>query len=606
MELQRLVLVGPFKLNPFLLVKRRENDVKTTWLFSFILSFLLVACPEATKSAPTFTISLQPPVLNLRVTDTGSVKIIVNRSGGFAEAIVVTLEGETTGLEVEGLTITENEGTFNFRVTDAAKVGSSFPVVKAVGGSISRSETLTLHIEKAVAKPTEITIKDNNGSRQVRQGFGEIILEILGSNFERVTALSVGDLTTDILEQTASRLELKVAVPHAAPVGAKNLVLSTEGGDISESGAVIVTPITAGPLGNDSTGVGTSDRPYRTLKHALTMVQSGDTVKLLNGVYNAASGEVWPQVAGANLTPGPNIPVGIRVEGEGVETVLEGPGVPTATVALAFAGNGAASNLTVKNFAAGVFITTGDITLSSVRSETNGLGLAVGGGKVIVNSSEFTANEVGILAVDDANLEVTGGSSHHNLEDGVRLGDGTPTLKAKDLAVHHNSNGILVAGGAKLTLENTTLYDNTERGLEANESADITLKGCEVYSNGAGGLLFGGASLQVRGTTIRDNPSFGAYIEGEPTKVDFGTFIEPGNNRLENNAKVEGGGTGGDQLLDVRSDQVTLGDIVFTISATTFNGEKPEPDVYPGNGIWPYLNAPYFSILGVNNVIQIY
>jgi ABC-type uncharacterized transport system auxiliary subunit len=98
MELQRLVLVGRFKLNPFLLVKRRENDVKTTRLFSFILfSFLLVACPEATKSAPNFTISLQPPVVNLRVTDTGSVKIIVNRSGGFAEAIVVTLEGETTG-----------------------------------------------------------------------------------------------------------------------------------------------------------------------------------------------------------------------------------------------------------------------------------------------------------------------------------------------------------------------------------------------------------------------------------------------------------------------------------------------------------------------------
>jgi hypothetical protein len=253
-----------------------------------------------------------------------------------------------------------------------------------------------------------------------------------------------------------------------------------------------------------------------------------------------------------------------------------------------------------------VFITTGDITLGNLRAEANEIGLAVGGGNVIVNGSEFTSNEAGILAVDDGVLTITGGSSHHNIENGVTVGDGTPTLTTRNFEVHHNSNGILAADEATLTLENSKLYDNSQRGLEANESADITLKGCEVYSNGAGGLLFGGASLQVRGTTIRDNPSFGAYIEGEPTKVDFGTFIEPGNNRLENNAKVEGGGTGGDQLLDVRSDQVTLGDIVFTISATTFNGEKPEPDVYPGNGIWPYLNAPYFSILGVNNVIQIY
>jgi hypothetical protein len=579
--------------------------MKTPWLPLFVLSFLLVACPDATKSVPTFTISLQPSVLNLRVTDAGSVKIVVNRSGGFAEAITVTLEGETTGLEVEPLTITEAEGTLNFRVTDAAKIGSSFPVVKALAGSISRSETLTLRIEKAVAKPTEITIKDNDGSRQVRQGFGDVVLEVTGSNFERVTSFSVGDLEASILQQTASRLELKVAVPHAASVGAKNLVLTTEGGNISAEGAVIVTPITAGPLGNDTTGVGTSDKPYRTLKQALSLTQTGDTVKLLNGVYNAASGEQWPSVGGGGLTPGPNIPTGIRVEGESLEAILEGPGVSSSTIALAFAGNGAAANLTVKNFAAGVFITTGDITLSNLRSEANEIGLAVGGGNVTVNGSEFKTNEVGILAVDEAILTIAGGSSHHNTENGVTVGDGTPTLTTNNFEVHHNSNGIFASSEATLILENSKLYENSQRGLEASEQAKVTLKSSEFYNNGMGGLLFGGATLQVRGTNIHDNSSFGVYIEGEPTKIDLGTFTEPGNNKLENNAKVEGA-AGGDQLLDVRADQVTLGEIVFTVSATTLNGATIAPDVYPGNGVWPYLNSPYFSILGVNNVIQFY
>jgi hypothetical protein len=570
-----------------------------------VVSLLLVACPDARKSEATFTISLQPPVLTLRVTDTGSVKIIVNRSGGFAEAITITLEGETTGLEVGPLTITENEGDLKFRVTDAAKMGTSFPVVKAVAGTIPRSETLTLRVEKAVAKPTEITVKDNNGSRQVRQGFGDVILEVTGSNFERVTSFRVGDLEASILQQTASRLELNVAVPHAAPVGTKNLVLTTEGGDINVEGAVIVTPITAGPLGNDTAGVGTSDKPYRTLKQALTMTQGGDTVKLLNGVYNAASGEQWPTVTGGGLSPGPNIPTNIRIEGESLEAILEGPGAPSSIVALAFAGNGTAANLTIKNFAAGAFITTGDITLSNVRSEANEIGLAVGGGKVSVNGSEFTTNEVGILAVDDATLNITGGSSHHNTENGVTVGDGTATLNTNNFEVHHNSNGIFAASEATLMLENTKLYGNSQRGLEANEQAKATLKGSEFYNNGMGGLLFAGATLHVRGTHIHDNSSFGVYIEGEPTKIDFGTFTEPGNNKLENNAKVEGG-TGGDQLLDVRVDRVTLGEIVFTVSATTFNGETIPPDVYPGNGVWPYLNSPYFSILGVNNVIQFY
>jgi hypothetical protein len=80
--------------------------------------------------------------------------------------------------------------------------------------------------------------------------------------------------------------------------------------------------------------------------------------------------------------------------------------------------------------------------------------------------------------------------------------------------------------------------------------------------------------------------------------VDFGTFGEPGDNDLRGNGP---NGTG-DQLLDVRPDRATLGDIVFTVSATKLNALAPVPDVYVGL----YLNAPYFSILGQNNVIQFF
>jgi hypothetical protein len=123
--------------------------MNTKWLLLFIVTLGvftlgLVACSETKKSAPDFTITLQPSVLDLRVTDTASVRIVVNRSEGFAEPVTITLEGETTGLEIEPLTISTNEGTLKFRVTDAAKIGTSSPAVKALAGSSPRTETLTL------------------------------------------------------------------------------------------------------------------------------------------------------------------------------------------------------------------------------------------------------------------------------------------------------------------------------------------------------------------------------------------------------------------------------------------------------------------------------
>lgn len=576
------------------------------WLVLVVLALGLVACPQATKPpAPTFTIRLEPAVLNLRVTETGVTKVIVSRAGGFAEAITVTLEGETTGLEVEPLTVTEGEGTLRFLVTDDAKPGTSFPVVKAAGGAVERSETLTLRVEQAVANVTEVVVKDNGGSREVRQGFGEARLVVSGSNLERVTSFGLGDLSVSLLEQSAARLELAVAVPHAAPIGTKDLLLTTEGGDVSVAGAIVVTAITAGPGGSDDVGAGTTESPYRTLTHALSLSQRGDTVRLLSGRYGAASGEAWPQVGAGGLEPGPNIPAGVRVEGESRDSVTLAGSAPSAAVALAFAGDGEAANLTLEGFAAGLFVTAGEVAIDELRAAANDTGLVASGGRVTVTAGEFAGGGLGVLAVGEAQLELLGGSSHDNDSDGVRLGDGAPSLSASGFAAYSNRRGLAASGEAAVLLEASTLRDNREQGLAGSERASVSCQGCEIYGNAGGGLLFGGASLRLRGTTIRDNPVFGAYIEGQPERVDFGNFTEPGNNVLRDNAAVEGA-AGGDQLLDVRSDLPTVGAVVFTMRATTFNGVEPAPDIYPGNGVWPYLNAPYFSILGVNNVIQAY
>lgn len=184
------------------------------------------------------------------------------------------------------------------------------------------------------------------------------------------------------------------------------------------------------------------------------------------------------------------------------------------------------------------------------------------------------------------------------IEPAADISDGAPELHAEGFAAHHNFRGVVAAGGAALTLRDALLHDNLEHGLNAEDQAALELAGGELYANGQAGLWFGGRSLKLRGATVRDNAEFGLYVEGEPACIDLGTFSEASGNHLYG----DGPGGNGDQLLDARPDLAGLGPIVFTVSATELSDTFPAPAVYVG----PYLDASQFSILGQNQLIQIY
>ena len=203
---------------------------------------------------------------------------------------------DAAGLETTPATIAGEEGTLTFRVTEAATLGLRFPVLEAKLGASTHRETLTLHVGGIVGKAAATSIRDVTGT-QIRQGAGDVVLDVDGSNLDRVTAFRLGDLTTvELPGRTATRLSLTASVPHGAPPGPKDLVLTGPGGDTVTSAALVVTAVTAGPGGNDDAGRGTTDAPLRTLTRALTLAQTGDTVRLLDGTYDAAHGEQWPAV----------------------------------------------------------------------------------------------------------------------------------------------------------------------------------------------------------------------------------------------------------------------------------------------------------------------
>ena len=80
--------------------------------------------------------------------------------------------------------------------------------------------------------------------------------------------------------------------------------MNSDGYEGTASNSIDITPTYSGPVwwvatdGNDDTGEGSSGNPYKSLKHAIHHVASGDTIMLKPGTYSGAENR--------NLTIDPN------------------------------------------------------------------------------------------------------------------------------------------------------------------------------------------------------------------------------------------------------------------------------------------------------------
>jgi len=551
----------------------------------------LAACAHDDSLGATFSMRLEPASLHVRMTESVMVQVVIVRSGGFANPVTVTLLGSPPGVTAEPLTVEQERGTLLVGVTDEAQVGTAFVTVQGLAGTHKRTETLTLQVARAVAGVDGVTRAGPDDSREVRQGLGAVDLIVTGNNLERVTAMNLGDLEVEVTALTPHRLQLSVAVPHGANPGPKDLVLSTAGGETTFHGALEVTPITAGPTGADTAGDGTLARPFRTLTYALAHAAAGDTVRLLAGTY--AEAERWPRLT--DPVPAPNVPAGVLIRGEDPERViLQGA---ASEAGLWFAGAGEATGLQVTGFGTGVNVTREHVTLGDLIVASTDSGLEVAGGEVFVSDSVFMANRGTSITIDgEALVKMTGGGVNGGELDGVIV-SGAATFNAVGVAVSQNQQaGIRARGSAHLLLQDVRVEQNGVHGIRVEESSSAQLRGGEYERNAVTGIWFGGARLELRGVTLVDNGVYGLYVTNTPQRVDLGTFRDAGGNSF--------GGTQYLHLGDGRPARVSLETpIIFTVSATTFDGLELGPNVYVG----PHSAADSpIAIIYANNVIQFY
>jgi len=415
-------------------------------------------------------------------------------------------------------------------------------------------------------------------------------------------------------QSTDARLVLAVSVPHGAALGARTLTFLDARGNVSVPNVVEVGAITSAPAGAD-TNLGTAAAPFRTVKRAVEAAGPGDTIQLLDGVYDGKDGETWSYTLPPSLTI-----VGQSMTG----TNLSGPlsGGASAPGTLGFL---APAGLTMKTLTLSAFDTAigatgpGALTLNNVAvsdAVTTAVRADAAGVTVTVTGGTLSAEQDAVLfgdhctscALDVTNASLDGGlMGGHTIEiSAMATGsqavlqkvdvrgdtsvlDVTATLSVRASVFKENGSGaqsmINFAGRALDLTDSTITLDTDNFGINFG-GATLTLSGVTIKGGHYGVYQLSG-NAKVRGTQIGDYAYMGYYLaQGD---LDLGTATEPGNDAFSSDII-------GPTVFGLYVDGVTH---PVTSSNTTFNGVEPPAGTQTA-GTADTLNVPgeYFINYG--------
>ena len=335
-------------------------------------------------------------------------------------------------------------------------------------------------------------------------------------------------------------------------------------------------------LGQDS-NPGTIDKPFKTIKQALTVVTAGQTIVLNPGIYDGASGETWAY----------KIPDKVIIKANSSGVVLSSA---SGQDAFAFLGDGEIRYLTFKGFGQALRANKGTQKIIGASVEgKRGLNWS-GDASASLEDCVFQTTETALQASYTSHLEILNGklaSTSNNLIvqqlarvsiKGTTITGGTIDLNQTGSLSLENvklsnvrSYAIYVRAGAPflnikggsfsnssqqadvILLEQGTVNIDgaafTGNGTAIGASAgSVTLRNSTISNNTSYGITIGkGVAFKMRGSTVGGN-AYGLSISDASGGIDLGTASDPGGNTITDNrnysnsfgANISGGwqGTG--------------------------------------------------------------
>jgi hypothetical protein len=372
-------------------------------------------------------------------------------------------------------------------------------------------------------------------TNELRQGKGLASIMLTGAGLAGVTAATVGSLPATIVTAEDSTLALTVLVPHGLVPGPLDLTLVAPGGNIVVPHALVLSPIHAAAGTGDDTAAGTTSAPYATLRQALAVAGSGDTVTLADGTYSA--GETWPAALPPTFV---NVPDGVSVVGASTAGTILTPvaGSSTSLDGLVLAGNTSVTNLSIHGFQRGVVVRSGTADLESVHIYGNSLDgvYAMNDAFFGIGASEIDANaNTGLFGTDTSYLLVAASTLVHDNGTGAYV-NGSAHLEANDGARFDSngtsaaptSSGVYITGAATANLivgatgnlaagiySDSTMSINVEGGANGNGLAPT----CNGHNPVCSGLVIAGSGRASVSGEYSSNVTAGVAVIGPPTGV---------------------------------------------------------------------------------------
>jgi hypothetical protein len=353
---------------------------------------------------------------------------------------------------------------------------------------------------------TSVTVNDVSfgSSKEVRQGYGSLQLNVVGTNLGDVTTVTLLGAPCTIVLKTATTALVTCSVAHAAPLGGALLVLANASTSGSCVDAITVTKITtnaASSSSSDTTGLGTPFKPFKSIGRGLSVADAGDTVHVLaNGTSSYGSTTTVDNFVNIGTstnpygTPTANVKAGVTIEGDtrtGQVTRIVGT-KNAGTLVFRLAGDATIKNLVIDGFRYSISANAGTVALANVSFKNAG-----GDALVVFGSAKAT---------------VTGPCDFDLIEGSGVNTAGTVAVTMTGCNLHnHNAHAISINGMSSLTGTGLKVYANGRDsttaptgypGIWVRESGTLSLTSSDVNGNYQGGV-FGEASATIELTTSR-------------------------------------------------------------------------------------------------------
>lgn len=269
---------------------------------------------------------------------------------------------------------------------------------------------------------------------------------------------------------------------------------------VSRAEEIVLNPISVIHVdvtkGDDATGNGKQEKPYKTITRAIEVASVDSTIQVAPGTYSQESGERFPlTLYYLKLVGNPS--------NRGKEIKIVGGG---KYVSASFA------NQDITIFA-GKEATVRGVTITNPNNRGYG------------------------IWVEDTSPTIERNSLVNSLHDGLFITGDSMAEVIDNYFFKNISDGMTVADIAQPMIKNN-VFENTGFGIDITGKSEPKMTG-NIFRNNLDGLIIEGKSKVVlRNNTIEKNQRSGVNVMGEAI-ADMGTQMNAGGNRFSNNGRMD-------------------------------------------------------------------